>query len=179
MLLLLIVQLPVKYYINHKACGLCPFLVTLIASLKMLRLNMSRVMKAAYRLEYFKCDGPDVFTTYRCPYYCVVYRAVSLWRRIPPIEHGERGHALLPESPLYSVYLLAYLHRLLGAVHPEERLRELRFGDPGQISSQGGSAWVFAYARVCANVNRSKKPFSVIFFFFTTFKYVWCILHKR
>lgn len=63
--------------------------------------------------------------------------AVSLGRRIPAVQHGAGGHSLVPQHSVHPLRVLADLHQQLGAVNREERVRQLRAGDRGQILAEG------------------------------------------
>lgn len=66
-------------------------------------------------------------------------RAVPLRRRVSEVGDGERGTALLSQSSVHTVHLLAHIQRLrlVRPLHRQERVRELRPRDPRQVPAQG------------------------------------------
>ena len=66
---------------------------------------------------------------------------VSLGRRVPAVRHGAGGQPLDAQPAVHALGVLAHLHRQLGALHHggQERVRQLRSGDPGQIPAEGES----------------------------------------
>lgn len=63
--------------------------------------------------------------------------SVSFGRGVPALQHGAGGHPLSSQHSFHSLRVLTDLHRQLGAFHREERVRELRPGNPGQILAKG------------------------------------------
>lgn len=61
--------------------------------------------------------------------------AVSLGRRVAAVQHGAGGH--VAQQPVHPLRVLADLQHQLGSVHREERVRQLRPGDPGPVLAEG------------------------------------------
>lgn len=74
--------------------------------------------------------------------------AVSLGRRIPAVQHGAGGHSLVAQQSVHPLRVLADLHHQLGAVHREERVRQLRSGDPGQILAEGERPSIYPWLKL-------------------------------
>ncbi|KAK7896272.1 hypothetical protein WMY93_021597 [Mugilogobius chulae] len=85
---------------------------------------------------------------------------ISLGRRVTAVPRGAGGHALVPQLALHAVGVFAHVHGQLRRVHGEERVRQLRPGDSGQISAEGEQPYMARALLECSVCRTSLRQHS-------------------